>query len=246
MTSTPGSAGQTGAPMSPRPDRILRRFSTGERWVHRTTAVLFGVLLATAAVLYFGPLSQLVGRRNLVATVHVYAGLLLPVPLLVGWVRSRALRRDVRVLNRFSANDWAWLRSKDRRSGRIPVGKFNAGQKLNAAFTVGAIAVMLMTGSIMHWTDWFPLAWRTGATFVHDWLAFSLAVVIAGHIYMAANDPVARLGMRTGGVPLSWARREHGAWAAHAEASSSTRRRGPGDAGAPAEDDPAGTGRVSR
>ena len=57
---------------------------------------------------------KLVGRRNLVATIHVYAGLALPAPLVVGWVRSRALRRDARVLNRFSPDDWAWLRARDR------------------------------------------------------------------------------------------------------------------------------------
>ena len=198
--------------MPPPPDPLARRFTRGERWVHRTTAVLVGVLLVTAAILYIAPLSQLVGRRHLVADIHVYAGLALPLPFLVGWVRSAALRADVRRLNRFLPSDRAWLRSPDRRSGRIPVGKFNAGQKLNGAFTLGGILVMLMTGSIMHWTDWFPLPWRTGATFVHDWLAFAVAVVVLGHIWMAWNDPVARLGMRTGWVPLSWVRREHGAW----------------------------------
>ena len=218
--------------MSRPPEPQLSRFTPAERWVHRLTGLLFGVLLVTAAVLYFAPLSQLVGRRNLVATVHVYAGLSLPVPLLAGWVRSRALRADGRLLNRFSPHDWAWLRSRDRRSGRIPVGKFNAGQKLNAAFTVGVIAVMLMTGSVMHWTSWFPLPWRTGATFVHDWTAFALAVVAAGHVYMAYNDPVARLGMRSGRVPLSWARREHAAWA---ESTPPVEETGPAEQADPAD-----------
>ena len=139
---------------------------------------------------------------------------MLPVPLVVGWLWSAALRRDVRLLDRFSPADWQWLRSADRRSGRIPVGKFNAGQKLNAAFTLGAVLVMLMTGVVMHWTGLWPVAWRTGATFVHDWLAFAVAVVVAGHAYMAWKDPVARMGMRTGVVPASWARREHSDWAA--------------------------------
>jgi len=226
MTWTPGSVAPTAGPMHPRPDgdatgggRVsgaeprLRRFSTGERWVHRSLAVLMGVLLATGAILYLAPLSQLVGRRHLVASIHVWAGLALPLPVLVGWLRSRALRSDVRLLNRFTPQDWAWLRAKDRRSGRIPVGKFNAGQKLNGAFVLGAILVMLMTGSVMNWTSWWPLSWRTGATFVHDWLAFAVLVVVAGHLYMANKDPVARQGLRTGFVPLSWARREHGAWA---------------------------------
>jgi hypothetical protein len=41
-------------------------------------------------------------------------------------------------------------------------------------------------------------AWRTGATFVHDWLALALGVVLAGDIGMAMGDPEARRGMRTG------------------------------------------------
>jgi formate dehydrogenase subunit gamma len=204
----------------------LRRFTTGERWVHRSLMVLVGVLVATAAVLYLAPLSQLVGRRYLVAQIHVIAGLLLPVPLVVGWVRSAALRRDTRLLNRFSPSDWEWLRARDRRSGRIPVGKFNAGQKLNAAFTVGFVVVMLMTGSIMWWNRWWPVAWRTGATFVHDWLAFAIVVVVTGHVVMAARDPVARLGMRTGVVPVWWARREHGLWAEESGRSKPGSRRG--------------------
>jgi formate dehydrogenase subunit gamma len=166
--------------------RLTGRFTGGQRWVHRSVAFLFGVCVATAAMLYVGPLAVIVGRRDLVATVHIAAGLALPLPLLAGWL-SAAVRRDAALLNRFTPADWAWLRSPDRRSGRIPVGKFNAGQKLNAAFTVGAILVMFGTGLVMWQTGWAPLAWRTGATFVHDWLAFGFATVIIGHVWMAAR-----------------------------------------------------------
>jgi formate dehydrogenase subunit gamma len=236
-------------PVATRRQPQLRRFSTGERWVHRSVAVLMGVLLLTAAILYLAPLAQLVGRRQLVAQIHVWAGLCLPFPVLVGWLRSRALRTDAALINRFSPDDWAWLRAKDRRSGRIAVGKFNAGQKLNGAFVLGAILVMLMTGSVMNWTSWWPLSWRTGATFVHDWLAFALVVVVAGHVYMANRDPVARLGMRTGLVPLSWARREHGSWAQSAprEPDLSTRAGAAGVSppGSVSLDGPAGPGNAS-
>ena len=193
---------------------MLHRFTRGERWVHWSLAVLMLVLIATASILYFGPLAQLVGRRRLVGQIHVYSGYLLPVPLVLGWLRSAALRLDTRRLNRFTPSDWQWLRSKQRRSGRIPVGKFNAGQKLNASFTVGAVFVMLATGVVMHFTHVWPLDWRTGATFVHDWLALGIGLVIIGHLWFAAKDPHARAGMRTGRVPLGWARREHSAWAA--------------------------------
>jgi formate dehydrogenase subunit gamma len=73
--------------------------------------------------------------------------------------------------------------------------------------------VLLGTGMIMRFPAPWPLTWRTGATFVHDWLALAVLVVLLGHLAFAHRDPVARGGMRTGTVPADWARREHRAWA---------------------------------
>jgi formate dehydrogenase subunit gamma len=196
-----------------RPAELLERFSAAERWVHRTTAALMAVCVATAAVLYIGPLSIAVGRRHLVEYVHVYSGIALPVPLVLGWL-SASLRRDAGLLNRLTRDDWRWLGSRRRRDGRIVVGKFNAGQKLNAAFTVGSILVMLGTGVVMRYANGWPVHYRTGATFVHDWLAYGIVAVLAGHLYFAARDPQARRGMRTGRVRRDWARREHAGWVA--------------------------------
>lgn len=196
---------------SPAITQLIRRFTGGERWVHWSTAALLGICLATAAVMYVGPLEILFSRRRLVELVHVYAGFALPAPILLGWL-SRAFRHDMRRLNRFRPQDWEWLRSRDRRSGRIAVGKFNAGQKLNAAFTGGAILVMLGTGTMMFWPGLWPLSLRIGATFVHDWLALAVLVVVLGHIWYAARDADAMHGIRTGMVPRSWALRNHAAW----------------------------------
>jgi formate dehydrogenase subunit gamma len=170
------------------------------------------VCILTAAVLYNGSLAVVVGHRYVVETIHVYAGFALPVPLLLGIV-SRGYRDDARRLNRFTAGDWAWLRSRTRRDGTLEVGKFNAGQKLNACLSAGSIAVLLMSGIVMFFTGLAPLAWRSGATFVHDWFALAVGLLVVGHIVMAAKDPHAMTGMRTGRVPLRWARREHAAWA---------------------------------
>lgn len=194
------------------PAPVLRRFSPAERWTHRTLGALMGILLATGALLYVPDLGALIGNRPVVRRVHEIAGFLVLVPILMALL-SRAFRDDVRRLDRFRPTDWEWLRSRDRRSGRIPVGKFNAGQKLNAAFVLGSIIVMLATGLIMFFSSYFPLDIRTGATFVHDWLALAIVVLTFGHIWMAYSDTLARFGMRTGSVPLAWAQREHGAWA---------------------------------
>ncbi|MFJ3830886.1 hypothetical protein ACIPWI_23400 [Streptomyces sp. NPDC090046] len=139
MTSTPGSARPTGAATPPlsEPARPVGRFTRAERWVHRTTAALTLVCVATAAALYVPQIAELVGRRHLVVTVHEWAGILLPAPFLLG---------------------------------------------------------------------------LASATFVHDWLALAIGLVLAGHIRMALADPEARRGMRTGSVERPWAEREHPLW----------------------------------
>jgi formate dehydrogenase subunit gamma len=198
------------------PSERLARFDGAERVVHWANAALFLWLLLTGLVLSFGPLSALVGRREVVKTLHVYVGLLLPVPVVLGlagrW--GAALRADVGRLNRWLAGDLRWLRSLSRdRAARAEFGKFHPGQKLNAAFTAGAIPVMLLTGSVMRWYHPFPLGWRTGATFVHDWVATLLLFTIAGHIIKGASDPEALRGMTGGDVSARWARRHHPLWA---------------------------------
>ena len=134
------------------------------------------------------------------------------MPLIVGLL-SRTYRLDLRRLNRFTSLDWKWLRSRRRRDGDIPVGKFNAGQKLNGALSAGAIGVLLASGTVMYFTNVFRLSWRSGATFVHDWFALALGLLVVGHILHALRDRDAMRSMRTGRVPLYWARREHGEWA---------------------------------
>ncbi|MET9881656.1 cytochrome b/b6 domain-containing protein [Streptomyces sp. NPDC006430] len=191
------------------------RFSRTERHVHRATAVLMGLCVSSAACLYLPPLAELVGRRHLVVTAHTWSGLLLAVPLLLGLV-SRALRADLVRLGRFGPHDRVWLRSALRRdpTGGRPAGKFNAGQKVYAGWLAGAVLVMLGTGLLMWLTGLAPLVWRTAATFVHDWLALAVAVVLAGHVGKALGDPEARRGMRTGSVAQEWAEREHPLWRA--------------------------------
>jgi formate dehydrogenase subunit gamma len=190
----------------------LLRFDRVERALHWTNAILFGVLMLTGAALYAGPISTLVGNRDVVRNLHVYAGLVLPLPLLVAIVgrRGARLRRDLGHLNRWSRDDARWFRRSQRPHVRL--GKFNPGQKLNAAFIAGAGAVLLATGSIMKWFDLFPLDWRTGATFVHDWFALLVWVAVLGHIVFAVRDGDALESMVTGTVPASWARRRAPLW----------------------------------
>ena len=190
----------------------LLRFDRVERTVHWVNATLFGVLMFTGAALYAGPVSTLVGNRELVRMVHVYSGLALPIPLLLGVLGAHGarLRRDLSRLNRWSRDDARWFRRRRRR--QVVLGKFNPGQKLNAAFIAGAAIVMLGTGSIMKWFQHFPLDWRTGATFVHDWFALGIWIAVLGHIAFALSDTDALSGMLGGSVPASWAKKKAPLW----------------------------------
>ena len=105
---------------------------------------------------------------------------------------GKALRADAKRINRWDQQDRRWLRTMGRDRAARP-SKFNAGQKLNAAFTAGSIPVMLATGSIMRWFGPFPLSWRTGATFVHDSMFLALAVVITGHILFVDGGVTSQL-----------------------------------------------------
>ncbi len=194
------------------PSDLVRRFTSAQRWLHLSFGLLTAVLIVTAAFLYVDPLSQLVGRRALLAGVHFWVGLVLPLPLLLAVLLSPAFRADAGRLNRFQPADWAWLRRAVRLDTSGPSGKFNAGQKLNSAFVLGATIVMFVTGLMLHFFEPLPDDVRTGATFVHDMFALAVVVIGTGHAWMAWNDPEARVGLRTGFVSAGWARRKHPLW----------------------------------
>ena len=194
------------------PEPRLLRFDRRERALHWVNATLFGVLMLTGAALYAGPISVLVGNREVVRTLHVYSGLALPVPLLLAVLgrKGARLRTDLGRLNRWTRDDARWFRRRDR--GRVALGKFNPGQKLNAAFVAGAAIVMLGTGSIMHWFDHFSVNTRTGATFMHDWFALGIWIAVLGHIGFALRDGDAVDSMIGGTVPAAWAMKHAPLW----------------------------------
>lgn len=192
---------------------MIVRFDRLTRAVHWATTVLTMTLIATGTVLYVGQLSAMIGRRALMARIHVWSGLLLMVPLVAGIVLRRAgrgLRADVVELGRWSRSDQQWLR---RRTRATPPGKFNGGQKLAAALFAGLFAMQLMTGAVMHWNQPFPDDWRTGATFVHDWVYLALGVLVVGHIRRALREPELLRAMKSGVVARSWAEQERPGWA---------------------------------
>jgi formate dehydrogenase subunit gamma len=197
----------------PRSTSRVLRFDGVQRVAHWSNALLFGILMLTALPLYFPSLSDVVGRRALVANIHVWSGVVLPVPIVISLLGpwGAQMRRDIRRINAWTNDEVKWLRSLGRNAPRV-VDKFNPGQKLNAIFVGGSILVMLATGFILKWFGFFPVSWRTGATFVHDVLALAIFVVVIGHILFALTHPESMRSMLKGWVSEAWAARNAPGW----------------------------------
>lgn len=193
-------------------DAFVQRFSRTERMVHWIHAVAFFVLLGSGLVLYLPQLSELVGRRPLVRDVHVYTALawVLALALAVALGDRSGLRRTLRELDRFDADDRRWLRGR-----RVPQGRFNAGQKLNAAITA-SFAVLFAVSGLLLWLGERNTGLRFDSTIVlHDGLTLVSLLLLVGHLYLALIYPSTRhalRGMTRGTVRRDWAREHHRKW----------------------------------
>lgn len=211
--------------MATRADASVQRFDVNTRAFHWVNALGFVVLAVTGAVMFVPALSEAVGRRELVRAGHDVAGYTVIVWALLavagGW--GRGLRADLREIDLRDAADADWVHGGWRAdllgarehgdAGSPPVGKFNPGQKLNAAFTAAATAVLAGTGTIMFFHTHFPQWLKAGANLVHDLTAVVLVVVVAAHVVLGLRDRGALRGMVTGRVDRAWAQRHHGGWA---------------------------------
>jgi len=206
------AAPQARAQLQGRPTVRLLRFDAVQRGAHWADALLFAILMATALALYFGSLGDVIGRRHLVAQIHLWAGIALPVPVIISLIGpwGARMRRDAQRVNRWTRDEIRWLRTFGRTQTELD--KFNPGQKLNAIFTAGVIVIMLVTGSMLQWFRFFPVSWRTGATFVHDVFAFAIFAVVFGHVAFAISHRDAMRSMIKGWVSEVWAASHAEAW----------------------------------
>jgi formate dehydrogenase subunit gamma len=198
-------------------ERRLARFGRTERTVHWIHASAFLVLLATGLCLYLPSLAELVGRRPLFKTIHIYTALAWAVALglVVVLGDRRAIRRTLHEIDTFDRDDRAWLL---RKPGTLQ-GRLNAGQKLNAIITA-AFATLFAVSGFLLWYGERDTRFRFAQTIlIHDWLMYTSFFLFLGHLYLAVIHPATRHalnGMTRGWVEESWAREHHAKWAAAA------------------------------
>jgi formate dehydrogenase subunit gamma len=191
----------------------VRRFSRTERTLHWANALGFFTLLATGLILYLPDLAVAVGRRPLVKDIHFWSGIawvgVLALVIFLG--DRRGLARTARELDGFDSDDLRWL------TGRRPApqGRFNAGQKLNAALTAAFTLLFLLTGMLL-WLGERNTEFRFASTvLVHDGLMYVSLVLLVGHLYLAVLHPATRHALRgitLGTVDEEWAAKHHAKW----------------------------------
>jgi formate dehydrogenase subunit gamma len=190
----------------------VKRFSRTERTLHWVHAAAFFVLLGSGLVLYVPSLSEAVGRRPFVKDVHFDTGLawMLAIAAILVLGDRAGLRRTLRELDAFDRDDRLWLRRMPR-----PQGRFNAGQKLNAALTA-SFALLFAVSGLLLWYGERNNSFRFASTILlHDGLMYLSLVLLVGHLYLALIYPATRhslRGMTTGSVRRDWARRHHSKW----------------------------------
>jgi formate dehydrogenase subunit gamma len=192
--------------------RRLLRFTRTERALHWVHATAFLVLLATGLALYLPSLAELVGRRPLLKNLHVYTAVAWVAAIVVVVLAGdrRALGRTLREIDMFDRDDRDWLRRR-----KAPQGRFNAGQKLNAAITA-AFAILFAVSGTLLWLGERDTSFRFAQTIlIHDWLTQISLVLFLGHLYLAVIHPSTRHalnGMTRGWVDAEWAERHHAKW----------------------------------
>jgi formate dehydrogenase subunit gamma len=193
--------------------RRLKRFTRTERAVHWVHATAFLVLLATGLALYLPSLSELLGRRPLLKSIHVYTAVAWIVALLlVIAVGDRSsLRATLREIDLFDRDDRAWLLRR-----HPPQGRLNAGQKVNSILTA-VLALMFAISGVLLWYGERDTRFRFAQTIlIHDWLTYVSFVLLLGHLYLSVIHPRTRhslSGITRGWVYEDWAREHHAKWA---------------------------------
>jgi formate dehydrogenase subunit gamma len=196
---------------------MIRRFGPTERALHWVHASGFLAMLATGLVLYVPALSEAIARRNLVKNLHLLSAVVwaLAIALVLVLGDRRRLAADWGELETIDADDRRWLLGR-----RVPQGRFNAGQKVNALLTA-AFAILFVVSGFFLWLgerDHRFLLDGTGT--VHETLMLVSVGLLAGHLYLAVIHPTTRhalRGMTLGDVREDWAREHHPKWVADVE-----------------------------
>jgi formate dehydrogenase subunit gamma len=200
----------------------VRRFTRSELAVHWTLALTVLAMILTGIALGANVWHAAAFPVHVGSVFVLAAGLVLVA--LAG--DGPAIRDTARDLRSFGGDDRRWLLHAPRialRGGGPPVGRFNAGQKLNTML-ISALLVASTASGLYWWARLhgvFANSNLDGA--IHNVAGVSIIVLVCGHLYMAVLNPATRHalhGITTGYVDADWAAEHHAAWVAGRDAAT--------------------------
>lgn len=228
------------APAASPDSATVRRFARSSRALHWVHGGLYLALLASGLLIYVPQVKAVpFGSYRLVPLLHTLAGLVFIVaPALIVLVsRSRrALLRDVAAATTPARGDggwlaWASLVTLGAKLRPPPVGKFNAGQKLNTVFWLLAYLWLGATGLVL--AEYLLFRRLFDASLVeqvfplHETVALLSIAPLLGHLYLSLVNRSTRPALRGiihGDVPRAWAAEHHARWLAQTDPSAAVVR----------------------
>ncbi len=190
----------------------IKRFSLVERGIHLFRLISFVFLTVSGLIMAFNWSSwqQLLFRSpQQMLVIHIVTGIVFITTTVMGivmWFRDAL----------FASYDRDWVRRLGGYlgyKGKVPSGRFNAGQKMFYWYSAICGLLMSISGLILVFKPWFPLSWICATSTFHNLLGFILIAGVLAHAYLGtvANPGTWRV-LVDGYVTKEWAEHHHPNW----------------------------------
>jgi formate dehydrogenase subunit gamma len=227
-SSSKAKAGSTSVPevlFGPKPlpgEKVIERYTKGERTLHWVTAVTWAVLFITGLFL-FVPWFGVAAQGGIAGIFHRIAAI-----VVVAWAARYFLRhpkasfKGIMFAFKWGMADFNWLKAAPayyffgKEEKMPPQEHMNTGQKLWWLIVLGAGALMVLTGAIMmFFKGVLPSAWFMWAGVFHAVGMVALFTMALVHVYLSVFHPKMRgifWSMVNGTVPAWYAESHHKKW----------------------------------
>jgi len=197
--------------------KYIQRYGTSDRVNHWIVAFCF-VLLGLTGLAFFHPafffLSNALGGPVWSRILHPFLGIVMAISFV-------GLARRVRHENIIKPVDIEWLKrireviNNEDGPDSLPIGKYNAGQKLMFWTMVGSVALLLISGIVIwrsYFAMYFPIPVIRFAMVIHMLAGFTGIVALIVHVYAAIWVKGTIRAMTRGSVEEAWAKHHHPEW----------------------------------
>ena len=197
--------------------KYIARYAASDRVNHWIVALCF-ILLSLSGLAFFHPafffLADVLGGPVWARILHPFIGVVLFVAFiglsLRVWKDNKITRVDIAWLKRIGEV----INNKDG-PNHLPIGKYNAGQKLMFWAMVGSVALLLLSGVVIwrsYFAFYFPITVVRIALVVHMLAAVTGIIALITHVYAAIWIQGTFRAMTRGTVDAEWAKHHHPEW----------------------------------